>query len=121
MSINAKQREEKSFEKQVGIFEASVLAINPSLAELATIYGGTSSRDEEPKYLVEDKEVKIGEGEDEQTIFVKALRVVAVLQDKKKKSILNAQFYLEDRDRVNRDGTNMQFINSRCSTTWAAD
>lgn len=116
--IKGKQREDKGFSPQVGIFEAEVLAINPTLDELNTIYGGNSGRDEEPEYT-KNKEVKIGEGEDEETIYVDSLMVKVIGKDKRTKTLVNAQFYLEDRERKNKDGSKKQYINTRGTTTWA--
>src|SRR5688572_8326162 len=104
--ITGKKRQ--GFEKQVGIFEAKVLAINPTLAELDKIYGGNSGRDEEPEYKGE-KEVTLA---DDSTMMVDSMRIVALLQDKKTQAILTAQFYLEDRIRVNKDGNRKQYINN---------
>lgn len=120
MEISGSKRENKEFGKVAGIFEAAVIAVNPDREELEIIYGGEQEKD--PEYLKE-KDVVVGkdaEGEDI-TETVNSARIVFFLKEKKTGTLLQATFYLEDRDKKNKDGTKNQYINGTGSTSWAVD
>jgi hypothetical protein len=126
---NGSIRETKEFGKVVGVFEANVIAINPTKDELETIYG---PQEKDPEY-VKEKEVKINEDGD--TMMVDSVRVDVYLSAKYRRaveegdkivykpatSILKAVFYLEDREKTNKDGSKRQYINTAGTTSWVED
>lgn len=133
MAIGGKERETTNFvevPKYVGLFEGRVVAINPSAEEFAKLTN--QSEDWEPK---EDSKMfeYLGESKDG-NIY---LRVDVWLEEtKKRKEIIiedgeevekdvnrkfKITFFLEDKQRENKDGTRLQYINSVGLCTWAED
>jgi len=113
-SIGGKVREQSSndnnYEKKVGIFEANVVAINPTAEEYSSILGREISPDSKAtEYL--------GESKDGNTY----LRIDVWLQEVKNQDNFKVSFFLEDKQRQNRDGTKNQYINSVGTTSWADD
>jgi len=115
-SIGGKIREQSSgssdsnYEKKVGIFEANVVAINPTAEEYSSILGREISPDSKAtEYL--------GETKDGNTY----LRIDVWLQEVKNQDNFKVSFFLEDKQRQNRDGTKNQYINSVGTTSWADD
>lgn len=113
-SIGGKIREQSSgssdgnYEKKVGIFEASIVAINPTAEEYSSILGREISPDSKAtEYL--------GETKDGNTY----LRIDVWLQEVKNQDNFKVSFFLEDKQRQNRDGTKNQYINSVGTTSWA--
>lgn len=111
-SIGGKVREQSSndnnYEKKVGIFEANVVAINPTAEEYSSILGREISPDSKAtEYL--------GETKDGNTY----LRIDVWLQEVKNQDNFKVSFFLEDKQRQNRDGTKNQYINSVGTTSWA--
>ena len=113
-SIGGKIREQSSgssdgnYEKKVGIFEANVVAINPTAEEYSSILGREISPDSKAtEYL--------GETKDGNTY----LRIDVWLQEVKNQDNFKVSFFLEDKQRQNRDGTKNQYINSVGTTSWA--
>ena len=114
-SIGGKKRENTGSGdsvKRVGLFEANVVAINPTIEE----YKGILNID-----LKEDSKAAeyLGETKDGNSY----LRIDIWLKDVKN---LDAQpfktsFFLEDKERSNKDGTKNQYINSIGMCSWAAD
>jgi len=116
MSIQGKVRENQGdFGKKVGLFEAKVIAINPT--------------EEQYKELL-DMELKEGSKaadylseRDGNTI----LRVDVWLEDVKKPEEGQkpyrgkVSFFLEDKERENKDKTKRQYINNVGSCSWASD
>lgn len=112
MSISGDKREQKSFKKSVGIFEGSVVIINPSIEEYSEVLGITLPEESKAtEYLGESKEGNT------------YLRLNIWLKDIKTGEIFQApvSFYLEDKIRENKEGTKIQYINNIGSTTWADD
>ena len=112
-SIGGKKREQTQqpeFSKKVGLFEANVIAINPSAEEYKDLLNIE---------LKEDSKVVeyLGKSQDGNT----TLRVDVWLEDVKSKEKFKMSFFLEDKERENRDGTKKQYINSVGSCTWADD
>jgi len=111
--IEGKKREATNYEnrtKRVGLFEARVIAINPDAEECKEILGF------EPKegstmlnYLGKSEE-----GNKTARIDIWLLNVA---NDEKFKMTL----FLEDKERVNREGTKKQYINAVGSCSWADD
>lgn len=112
-SIGGKKKEQvqqPEFTKKVGLFEANVIAINPSAEEYKDLLNIE---------LKEDSKVVeyLGKSQDGNT----TLRVDVWLEDVKSKEKFKVSFFLEDKERENRDGTKKQYINSVGSCTWADD
>jgi hypothetical protein len=113
-TIGGKVREQSSndsnYEKKVGIFEANVVAINPTIEEYSTILGRELSDDSKAtEYL--------GESKDGNTY----LRIDVWLRELKTEDDFKVSFFLEDKERENRDGTKKQYINNVGTTSWADD
>jgi len=102
--------ENTNYTKKVGLFEANIVAINPTIEEYNTVLGMELNPDSKvTEYL--------GTTKDGNTY----LRVDVWLQDIKSQDNFKVSFFLEDRERENRDGTKKQYINSVGMTAWAAD
>lgn len=100
--------QETKFGKKVGLFEANVIAINPTNEEY---------KDKLNIELSEDSKATqyLGETRDGNTY----LRVDVWLQEIKNNENFKVSFFLEDRERENRDGTKKQYLNSVGMTSWA--
>lgn len=106
MPVKGKVREIKEFSKSVGLFESSPIAMNPSREELEKLLGVEIERD--PEYLKEDQEDGI-----------QTLRLTVWLKEVLKGGLFPLQFFLKDAERINKDGTKKQYINSVGDTSWA--
>lgn len=102
--------ENTNFPKKVGIFEADIVAINPTIEEYSTVLG----MDLKPESKATDY---LGETRDGNSY----LRVDVWLKQVKTENLFKSSFFLEDRERENRDQTKKQYINSVGMTAWAAD
>ena len=101
---------ESKFNKKVGLFEANVIAINPTNEEYKDVLGIELGEDSKAtNYL--------GETRDGNTY----LRVDVWLQEVKNQENFKVSFFLEDREKENRDGTKKQYLNSVGMTSWADD
>jgi len=101
---------ESKFNKKVGLFEANVIAINPTNEEYKDVLGIELGEDSKAtNYL--------GETRDGNTY----LRVDVWMQEVKNKENFKVSFFLEDRERENRDQTKKQYLNSVGMTSWADD
>ena len=101
---------ETKFGKKVGLFEANVIAINPTNEEYKDVLGIELGEDSKAtNYL--------GETRDGNTY----LRVDVWMQETKNQENFKVSFFLEDRERENRDQTKKQYINSVGMTSWADD
>lgn len=112
MSIGGKQREQSSSEivRKVGLFEANVIAVNPSAEEYKEVLGIELKEDsKQTEYL--------GTSQEGNT----TLRVDFWLEETKNKNRFKVTFFLEDKERENKDGTKKQFINNVGVCSWAAD
>lgn len=113
-AIGGKVRESQNYDsnqpKKVGLFEGQVVAINPTIKEYADILG----RD-----LPEDSKATeyLGETSDGNTY----LRIDIWLKEVKKGDFFKVSFFLEDKERQNKDGNKYQYINSVGITSWADD
>lgn len=112
-SIGGKKRENTGsgdFAKKVGLFEANVIAVNPSLEEFKDVLGMDLKEDSKAaEYLGETKDGN------------NYLRVDFWLQRVNHDDKYKVSFFLEDKERENKDGTKQQYINSIGMCTWAAD
>jgi len=112
-SIGGKKRENTGsgdFSKKVGLFEANVIAVNPTLEEFKDVLGMELKEDSKAaEYLGETKDGN------------NYLRVDFWLEEVKNKEKFKVSFFLEDKERENKDGTKNQYINSVGQCSWAAD
>lgn len=103
--VQGKLREKKDFSKQIGVFEANVVAINPSREELEQLLSTEIERD--PEYLKEDEK----DGKQKLSLSV-------WLKEVKSKRLFNVRFFLKDEYRMNKLETKSQYINNAGSTCW---
>lgn len=109
-AIQGKKREQHNFTKRVGLFTAKVVAINPDTEEYKDVLGIDLKEDSKAtEYL--------GESKDGNT----SLRVDVWLEDVKTKQRDKIVFFLEDKERENKDGNKLQYINNIGSCAWADD
>jgi hypothetical protein len=112
-NIGGKKREsvqQQEYTKKVGLFEAKVLAINPDTEEYKDLLGMELKEDSKAvEYL--------GTSKDGNT----TLRVDVWLEDVKSKDKFKTTFFLENKEKENKDGTKKQYINSIGSCSWADD
>jgi len=112
-SIGGKKRENtgsSDFGKKVGLFEANVIAVNPTIEEFKDILGMELKEDSKAaEYLGETKDGN------------NYLRIDIWLQKVNAEDKFKTSFFLEDKERENKDGTKKQYINSIGMCTWAAD
>ena len=105
-----REKSELDFSKKVGLFEANVIAINPTIEEFKDILGMELKEDSKAaEYL--------GETKDGNTY----LRIDVWLQKVNAEDKFKVSFFLEDKERENKDGTKNQYINSVGMCSWAAD
>lgn len=111
--IGGKKKEQQQFTesvKRVGLFEANVIAINPDIEEYKEILGMELKEDSKAtEYL--------GKTEEGNT----RLRVDVWLEDVKSSDKFKVNFYLEDKEKENKDQTKKQYINSVGACSWADD
>jgi hypothetical protein len=111
--IGGEKRESNSSQefskKKVGLFEANIIAINPTLEEYKDVLGIELKEDSKAvEYL--------GEKEGNTT-----LRVDFWLEEVKNKEKFKVTYFLEDRIKENKDKTKKQYINTAGTTSWADD
>jgi hypothetical protein len=111
--IQGDQREQKQvqeFAKKVGLFEAEVVAINPTAEEYKEIL--------DIELPAESKATEyLGKSRDGNTY----LRVDVWLKDIKSGDKFKTTFFLEDKERENKDGSKKQYINNIGKCAWAND
>jgi hypothetical protein len=114
MAVAGKKREISGngtdFVKKVGIFEAKVIAINPTAQEYKDILDIELKEDSKST----DYLGKTAEGFDK-------IRIDVWLQDVKSDFKQKVTFWLEDVKKVSKDGLKKQYINNVGITSWAAD
>ena len=112
-SIGGKKRENTGggdFTKKVGLFEANVVTINPTIEEFKDILGMELKEDSKAaEYLGQTKDGN------------SYLRIDVWLQKVNAEDKFKVSFFLEDKERENKDGTKNQYINSVGMCSWAAD
>ena len=112
-NIGGKKKDVTSDEipvKTVGLFEGKVVAINPDIEEYKEVLGIELKEDSKStEYL--------GKSQDGNT----TLRVDVWLEEAKSKDKFRVSFFLEDKERENKDQTKKQYINNIGSCTWADD
>lgn len=112
-SIGGKKRENTGSgdsTRKVGLFEANVIAINPSIEEYKDKLGIELKEDSKAaEYLGETKDGN------------SYIRLDIWLQEVKNEDKFKVSFFLEDKERENKDGTKKQYINSIGMCSWAGD
>lgn len=114
MNIGGKKKEQKQqFDapvRKVGLFEANVIAINPDAEECKDLLGFEPKEDSKSlEYLGTSQEGN------------STLRVDVWLEEVKNKDKFKVTFFLENKEKVNKDGTKKQYINNVGVCSWAAD
>ena len=100
--------EEKEFPKKVGLFEARVIAVNPTREEYADVLGRQlSDESKATDYLGTSKDGNA------------RLRLDFWLEEVKTKDKFKLTFFIENKQKENRDGTKLQYINNVGRCTWA--
>ena len=101
---------ESNFSKKVVLFEAKVIAINPTIEEFKDKLGIELKEDSKAiEYL--------GTSQDGN----KTVRIDVWLEEVKNKDKFKVAFFLENKERENKDGTKKQYINTVGSCSWADD
>lgn len=112
-NIGGKKREQASvpeFGKKVGLFEAKVIAVNPDAEEYKEILNIELKEDSKAlEYLGTSTDGNV------------TLRTDVWLEDVKSKDKFKVTFFLENKEKVNKDGTKKQYINSIGTCSWADD
>ena len=113
MNIGGKKKEQQQFEssvKKVGLFEANVVAINPNAEEYKDVLGIELKEDSKAvEYL--------GTSQDGNT----TLRVDVWLEEVRNKDKFKVTFFLENKEKENKDQTKKQYINTVGVCSWADD
>jgi hypothetical protein len=114
-SIGGKKRENTGSgdsTRKVGLFEANVIAINPTIEEYKDKLGIELKEDSKAaEYLGETKDGN------------SYVRIDVWLKDVKNEATqpFKVSFFLEDKERENKDGSKKQYINSIGMCSWAGD
>jgi hypothetical protein len=112
-NIGGKKKEQvqqTEYAKKVGLFEANVIAVNPNAEEYNDILGIELKEDSKAvEYL--------GKSQDGNT----TLRVDFWLEEVKNKDRFKVTFFLENKEKENKDATKKQYINDVGVCSWAAD
>ena len=109
--IKGKVREQnEEFAKKIGMVEVSVLTINPTEEEYGTILGmPLKEGSNAAKYLGESKDGN------------PYIRVDFWLKATKDNQKFKVSFFIEDKNRENKDGTKTQYINDIGICSWGED
>ena len=112
-NIGGKKKEQlqsTEYVKKVGLFEGSVIAINPDAEEYKEVLGIEIKEDSKSlEYLGKSQDGNI------------TLRLDIWLEEVKNKDKFKATFFLENKEKENKDQTKKQYINNIGSCSWAAD
>ena len=100
--------DDKEFAKKVGLFEAKVIAVNPTTEEYADVLGRQLKEDSKAtEYLGTSKDGNA------------RLRLDFWLEEVKSKEKFKLTFFIENKEKENRDQTKKQYINNIGRCTWA--
>jgi hypothetical protein len=112
-NIGGKKKEQvqqTEYAKKVGLFEANVIAVNPNAEEYNDILGIELKEDSKAvEYLGKSQDGNI------------TLRVDFWLEEVKNKDRFKVTFFLENKEKENKDATKKQYINEVGVCSWAAD
>jgi len=117
MAIGGQQREERSFDfgKKIGLFEANVVSINPDKEEYEKKQLGRPLEDnEELEYLSESEE-----GNQKLRIDIYVEDVNDKPEEGENKRRYKIAYFLENKERENKEATKKQYINNVGITAWA--
>ena len=104
------QTELTDFVKKVGLMEVTIIAVNPSMEEYKTILGIELKEDSKAtEYL--------GTSQDGN----KFVRIDVWLEEVKNKTHFRVTFFLEDKERENKDASKKQYINTVGVCSWTDD
>jgi len=112
MSITGNKRENTGngdFGKKIGLFEASVVAINPTVEQFKDVLGMELKEDSKATDYLSER--------DGNTV----LRIDFWLNEVKNNEKFKVSFFLENKERENKDGTKQQYINEVGICSWADD
>ena len=102
------QFEEKEFPKKIGLFEARVIAVNPTTEEYADVLGRQLKEDSKAtEYLGTSKDGNA------------RLRIDFWLEEVKTQEKFKLTFFIENKEKENKDLTKKQYINNIGRCTWA--
>ena len=102
------QFEEKEFAKKIGLFEARVIAVNPTTEEYADVLGRQLKEDSKAtEYLGTSKDGNA------------RLRIDFWLEEVKTREKFKLTFFIENKEKENKDLTKKQYINNIGRCTWA--
>ena len=100
--------EDKEFAKKIGLFEARVIAVNPTTEEYADVLGRQLKEDSKAtEYLGTSKDGNA------------RLRLDFWLEEVKTQEKFKLTFFIENKEKENRDGTKKQYMNNIGRCTWA--
>lgn len=111
MAIKGQTRESAGageFKKYVGVFEANIIAINPTNEEYKSILDIELKEDSKATEYLSEKD------------GVSKVRIDVWLQEVRTKEKVKAVFFLEDNKRSNKDNTKKQYVNSIGMCSWAS-
>lgn len=111
MSIQGKKRENQNFENklEIGLFPAKVVAINPTIEEYKEVLGIELKEDSKAADYLGEKDGNT------------TLRIDFWLKETKREVLKKVTFFLEDKERENKDQTKKQYINITGASSWASD
>jgi hypothetical protein len=100
--------EEKEFAKKIGLFEARVIAVNPTTEEYSDVLGRQLKEDSKAtEYLGTSKDGNA------------RLRLDFWLEEVKTQEKIKLSFFIENKEKENKDQTKKQYINNIGRCTWA--
>ena len=100
--------EDKEFAKKIGLFEARVIAVNPTTEEYADVLGRQLKEDSKAtEYLGTSKDGNA------------RLRIDFWLEEVKTREKFKLTFFIENKEKENKDLTKKQYINNIGRCTWA--
>lgn len=103
-------KDSQDLPKKVGLFEAKVVAINPTAEQYEKLLNVELKEDSKStEYLGESRDGNA------------TVRVSVWLEDVKTNQKFNLNFFLEDKERTNKDGSKYQYINQVGICSWATD
>jgi hypothetical protein len=114
---NKKEVTEGNFEQEkvVGVFSAKVVAINPTIEQFKSLLGIELKEDSKATdYLSENKDGNT-------TLRVDVWLEDVTTSESEHPRRIKKSFFLEDKERENKDGTKKQYINNIGVCTWAED
>lgn len=113
--IGGKKRELKEFSRKVGLFVGKVVAINPDNEQFKELTGTELEEDSKmTTYLGESREGNT-------YLRIDFWLDVIGKNGESTGEYMKLNFFLEDKERENKEGTKMQYINTVGATTWADD